>query len=64
MKRPRAKSTTSAAVMRIVSITVNPDKHLLLKQASIFLPEEKLRTLKDILARAKTFEEAAEEFRR
>ena len=36
----------------------------MLRQAALILPEEKIRRLKDILARAKTIDEAIQEFRR
>ncbi|MDI6904758.1 MAG: hypothetical protein QMD13_04630 [Candidatus Bathyarchaeia archaeon] len=39
-------------------------KKQLLRQAALILPEEKLRTLRDILARAKNVDEAVQEFRR
>lgn len=68
--RPTEKDLLEAYRRAISNLTILEDiereefqKQLLLKQASIFLSEEKLRTLKDILAMAKTFEEDAEEFR-
>jgi len=39
-------------------------KKQLLRQAALILPEEKLRTLKEILARTKNLDEAIQKFRR
>lgn len=69
--RPPEKELLETYRRAIPNLTILEDiasedfqKQMLLKQASLFISDEKLRILKDILARSKSFDEGVEEFRK
>ena len=69
--RPPEKDLLEAYRRAIPNLTIleglmseELQKQQLIRQASVFMPEEKLRLLKEILARSKTVDEAITEFKR